>query len=127
MVDQSYTGHVVKDLTVKKGIQIVSNPPSTLPRLVPLPCLSGLRQTPVIHVLDASRSVTVVGALLSERKADYVEVKHMLLGGSAPYTCACCPRWGCVLYACLTVVFLPSVVGKARCMCSAARDPVLLL
>lgn len=29
--------------------------------------------TPVIHVLDASRSVTVVGALLSERKADYVE------------------------------------------------------
>lgn len=31
-------------------------------------------QTPVIHVLDASRSVTVVGALLSDRKADYVEV-----------------------------------------------------
>lgn len=32
-------------------------------------------KTPVIHVLDASRSVTVVGALLSHRKADYVEVK----------------------------------------------------
>lgn len=28
----------------------------------------------MIHVLDASRSVTVVGALLSDRKADYVEV-----------------------------------------------------
>ncbi|CAM9441759.1 unnamed protein product [Ectocarpus sp. 6 AP-2014] len=30
-------------------------------------------ETPVIHVLDASRSVTVVGALLSDRKPDYVE------------------------------------------------------
>eukprot|EP00903_Cladosiphon_okamuranus_P009574 g9116.t1 len=30
-------------------------------------------ETPVVHVLDASRSVTVVGALLSDRKADYVE------------------------------------------------------
>lgn len=29
----------------------------------------------MIHVLDASRSVTVVGALLSDRKADYVEVR----------------------------------------------------
>lgn len=31
-------------------------------------------KSPVVHVLDASRSVTVVGALLSDRKADYVEV-----------------------------------------------------
>ncbi|CAN0051218.1 unnamed protein product, partial [Discosporangium mesarthrocarpum] len=30
-------------------------------------------KTPVIHVLDASRSVTVVGALLSDRKEDFVE------------------------------------------------------
>ena len=36
-------------------------------------------QTPVIHVLDASRSVTVVGALLSERKDDYVEVQYYWL------------------------------------------------
>lgn len=51
----------------------LSPPPS--PRLFfKIKPLFDINQTPVIHVLDASRSVTVVGALLSDRKADYVEV-----------------------------------------------------
>lgn len=40
----------------------------------------------MIHVLDASRSVTVVGALLSNRKADYVEVSRQIRLTLIPWT-----------------------------------------